>query len=326
MAAVVDKDRTASRWLDPQVVSSLEALEFLATQVVEGFITGLHTSPYRGYNQEFAEHRPYQSGDELRYVDWKLYGRTDRFYVKQFEADTNLRATLMLDASASMDFSGEDPPHLETQRPSSHLGLTKFDYARRIAACLAYLLMRQRDATGLAIFNDALKTYIPARATAAHLRSLMEALDAARPEGQTSLAKALTELAMQFSRRGLVVVISDLVDDPESVLESLKLLRHRKHEVIVFHVMDRQEWTLDYEGGIRFRNPEGYETIDSDPVRLRQDYRREMRRIREAYREGCVEHHIGYEWVLTDSPLERVLPAFLARRRGGIAAEMEMSL
>jgi uncharacterized protein (DUF58 family) len=319
MAARIDKQPTASRWLNPQVVSSLESLEFLATQVVEGFVTGLHTSPYRGYNQEFAEHRPYQSGDELRYLDWKLFGRTDRFYVKQFEADTNLRATLVLDASASMDFSGADRPHADTDRPAGHDGLTKFDCARQVAACLAYLLMRQRDATGLAVVDEGLRTYIPARGSPSHMRSLMEALDQTVPGGETSLAGALTDLAIRLSRRGLIVVISDLIDDPESVLESLKLLRHRKHEVIVFHLVDPREWDLDYEGGIRFRNPEGYETIDSDPVRLRQDYRTEMERVRTAYREGCHEHHIGYEWFLTDTPLEKLLPAFLAKRRDGKA-------
>lgn len=317
MAAPVDNRQPASRWLDPQVVSALESLEFLATQVVEGFITGLHTSPYHGYNQEFAEHRAYQSGDELRYVDWKLYGRTDRFFVKQFEADTNLRATLVLDASGSMDFCGEDTPHSEGTRPKTRAGLTKLDYGRRVAACLAYLLIRQRDATGLAVIDRGVREYIPARAAPGHMRNLMELLDGVEPRGDTSLADALSALAAQLSRRGLIVVISDLIDDPERVLDSLKLLRHRKHEVIVFHLMDRQEWELGYEGGIRFRDLEGDETIDSDPVRLRQPYREALEKTVETYREGCLEHRIGYEWVLTDTPLERLLPAFLARRRPG---------
>jgi len=317
MAAPVDNRPSASRWLDPQVVSSLESLEFLATQVVEGFITGLHTSPYHGYNQEFAEHRPYQSGDELRYLDWKLLGRTDRFYVKQFEADTNLRATLVLDASTSMDFSGSDHPHLEGGRPTQHAGLTKFDFARRLIACLAYLLIRQRDATGLAVVDRGIRTYIPARGSAGHMRNLMEALDQAVPTGETSLADTLSTLAAQIARRGLIVVVSDLVDDPEQVLESLKLLRHRKHEVIVFHLMDRQEWELNYEGGIRFRDPEGTDSIDSDPVRLRTGYRKAIEEVRDFYRERCLEHKIGYEWVLTDTPLEKLIVAFLGKRRAG---------
>ncbi len=318
MAASVDNRQTASRWLDPRVVSALESLEFLATQVVEGFITGLHTSPYHGYNQEFAEHRAYQSGDELRHVDWKLYGRTDRFFVKQFEADTNLRATLVLDASGSMDFCGEDPPHSEGARPKSRAGLTKFDYARRVAACLAYLLIRQRDATGLAVIDSAVREYIPARASGGHMRNIMELLDRADPRGDTSLAEALSALATQLSRRGLIVVISDLIDDPERVLDSLKLLRHRKHEVIVFHLMDRREWDLGYDGGgIRFHDLEGAESLDSDPERLRQPYREALEEVVKRFREGCLEHRIGYEWVLTDTPLERLLPAFLARRRPG---------
>jgi uncharacterized protein (DUF58 family) len=320
MAAIPSPPSTASRWLDPQVISSLGSLEFLATQVVEGFITGLHTSPYHGYNQEFAEHRPYQSGDELRYLDWKLFARTNRFYVKRFEADTNLRATFALDASGSMDFSGSDRPHLEAARPSQRLGLTKFDYARRLVACLAFLLIRQRDAAGLAILDKDVRTYIPARATSNHLRSLMEELDHVQPGGETSLAESLSALATRLSRRGLIVIVSDLIDDPEALLDSLKLLRHRKHEVVVFHLMDRQEWELDYEGGIRFRDLEGTETIDSDPVRLRDTYRKTLEAVCDRFRECCLEHRIGYEWALTDTPLEEFLPGFLAKRRALIAA------
>ncbi|GMV64786.1 MAG: hypothetical protein AMXMBFR75_05910 [Candidatus Hinthialibacteria bacterium] len=316
MGAGVDKSYSGSQWLDPHVISSLESLEFLATQVVEGTITGLHTSPFHGYNQEFAEHRPYQSGDEIRHLDWKLLGRTDRLYIKQFEADTNLRATLVLDASGSMDFSGQDQPHIEGARSSRHTGLTKYDYARRLAACLAYLLIRQRDATGLAIIDQAIRAYIPARGSGSHLRNILEALDGATPGGETSLAVNLSNLAAQIQRRGLILLISDLIDNPDEVIESLKLLRHRKHEVIVFHLMDRQEWDLEYEGGIRFRDPEGSETIDSDPVRLRAGYKKMIEDVCSRYRDGCLEHGIGYEWVFTDTPLERLILSFLAKRNG----------
>lgn len=316
MDAGVDKSYSGSRWLDPHVISSLESLEFLATQVVEGTITGLHTSPFHGYNQEFAEHRPYQSGDEIRYLDWKLLGRTDRLYIKQFEADTNLRATLVLDASGSMDFSGMDQPHLEGPKPSRHASLTKYDYARRLTACLAYLLIRQRDATGLAIIDKAIRSYIPARGSGSHLRNILEALDGASPSGETSLAENLSNLAAQIQRRGLILLVSDLIDNPDDVLESLKLMRHRKHEVIVFHLMDRQEIDLEYEGGIRFRDPEGSETIDSDPVRLRAGYREMIGNVCARYRDGCLEHGIGYELVVTDTPLERIMLSFLAKRNG----------
>ncbi|MCA9430797.1 MAG: DUF58 domain-containing protein [Candidatus Omnitrophica bacterium] len=305
---------TASRWLDPQVVSSIESLEFLATQVVEGFITGLHSSPYRGYNQEFAEHRQYQPGDELRYLDWRLFARTDRFYVKQFEADTNLRATLILDASESMDFSGEDVPRAEGSARGHRSGLTKLDYAKRLAACLSHLLLKQRDAAGLAIFDETLRDYIPARASSNHLRNLMQALDSAVPKGATSIASILNEVASRLARRGVVILISDLIDEPDRVLESLSHLRSRRHEVIVFHMLDRQEIDLDYRGNIRFLNPEGSDTIDSDPVALRESYRKEFTAVVEKYRQGCLEHRIGYERVVTDTPLEKVLPSFLVRR------------
>jgi uncharacterized protein (DUF58 family) len=300
--------------LDPQVVSSIESLEFLATQVVEGFITGLHSSPYRGYNQEFAEHRQYQPGDELRYLDWKLFARTDRFYVKQFEADTNLRAILVLDASESMDFCGSDRPRSEGAARTGRTGITKLDYAKRLAACLSHLLLRQRDAAGLAVFDEILRTYIPARASSNHLRNLMEALDSAEPRGSTSISRILNDIANRLSRRGVIILISDLLDDPDEVLESLRLLRSRKHEVIVFHVMDRQELDLDYDGNIRFLNPEGSDSIDSDPVALRESYRKQITAVVDKYRQGCLEHRIGYERALTDSPLEKMLPTFLVKR------------
>lgn len=305
---------TASRWLDPQVVSSIESLEFLATQVVEGFITGLHSSPYRGYNQEFAEHRPYQAGDELRHLDWRLYARTDRFYVKQFEADTNLRATLILDASQSMDFCGIDGPRPEGAPRPDRAGVTKLEYGKCLAACLSHLLLRQRDAAGLAVFDEELRTYIPARAASNHLRNLMEALDSAVPRGSTSIAKILNEVAGRLARRGVIILISDLIDDPDEVIESLRHLRSRKHDVIVFHLLDRQEMDLDYDGNIRFLNPEGSDSIDSDPAALRESYRKEITAVVDKYRQGCLEHRIGYERALTETPLERLLPAFLVRR------------
>lgn len=314
MSASATDSPTASRWLDPQAVSSIESLEFLATQVVEGFITGLHSSPYRGYNQEFAEHRQYQPGDELRYLDWKLYARTDRFYVKQFEADTNLRATLILDASESMDFCGMDSPRPDGNPRPQRSGITKLEYAKRLSACLSHLLLRQRDAAGLAVFDETLRTYIPARATSNHLRNLMEELDRAEPKGATSIAEILNEVANRLARRGVIILISDLLDDPDEVLESFRHLRSRKHEVIVFHILDRQELELDYTGNIRFLNPEGSDTIDSDPVALRESYRKQITAVVDKYRQGCLEHRIGYERALTDTPLEKMLPAFLVRR------------
>jgi len=213
------------RFLQPQVVSRLSSMELRARLVVEGFITGLHRSPYHGFSVEFAEHRPYMPGDEIRHIDWKLYGKTDRYYIKQYEEETNLKAYLVVDTSKSMAFA------------SSGM-VPKLEYASCLAASLAYMMIKQQDAVGLALFDEALTSYIPPHATRGYMRQLLIQLQHAQPSGRTGAARALHQVAERIRRRGLVVVISDLLDRQEEVMTALRHFRHKKNEVIVMHVLD----------------------------------------------------------------------------------------
>src|SRR5688572_30182632 len=227
---------TAIDHLQPEIASSLGNFELVAKFVVEGFITGLHKSPYHGFSVEFAEHRPYLPGDAIRNIDWKLFARTDRYYIKQFEEETNLKAHLVIDVSRSMDYTS-DPKH----------HVTKFRYSVLLAAALAYLLTRQQDAVGLALYDDGLRTFMPARLKSSYLREILKVLQAAQPSKETATKASLRRVAERMKRRGLIVVISDFLDDPDEIIQSLKLFRHAGHEVIAFQVLDPIERSFALE-------------------------------------------------------------------------------
>ncbi len=219
---------TYRHYLQPQVVSRLANMELRARLVVEGFITGLHRSPYHGFSVEFAEHRPYMPGDEIKHIDWKLYGKTDRHYVKRYEEETNLKAYLILDTSRSMAYASEGR-------------VSKLEYASSLAAALAYMMVKQQDAVGLAMFDEALTSYLPPRATHGYLRQILIALQNASASGRTGAGKALHQVADRVKRRGLVIVLSDLLDTTETVMAALKHFRYKKNEVIVMQVLDPLE-------------------------------------------------------------------------------------
>ncbi|MEE2618973.1 MAG: DUF58 domain-containing protein, partial [Candidatus Poribacteria bacterium] len=221
--------KTSYNYLDPVALSRLGNMELVARLVVEGFITGLHKSPYQGFSIEFSEHRQYMPGDEVKHIDWKVYGKSDRYYVKKFEEETNLRAYIVLDASGSMNYKFSD------QR------LTKFQYGCYLAASLAYLMLKQRDSVSLTIFDQEIRNYIPPRSRASHLRAIISALEEAEPSGDTGISEILHSLAKRIIRRGLVILISDLLDQPTEILTALKHFRHRKHEIIVLHLIDEAE-------------------------------------------------------------------------------------
>ncbi len=282
--------------LDPHDASALGGIELVAAGVVEGFLTGLHRSPYRGFSVEFAEHRPYQPGDEPRYLDWKVMGRRDRLYVKQFEEETNLRATIVLDASRSMAWSG-DPERR----------LSKFDYATRLAAALALVLLRQRDATGLIAFDDAVRCAIAPRARAGHWHVVARALIDLAPGGGTAAEGALARVTDLLRRRGLVVFVSDLLVERDLVLLALRYLRHRGHQVIVFHVMDPLEVALDGAGLARFEDPESRESVVASAHELRREYRATVERTVAAWRRALRSGGIGYHRVTTDTPFGHAL-------------------
>ncbi len=288
-------------YLDPLVLSRIGQLEVIARRVVEGFVSGLHSSPYQGYNIEFAEHRPYSPGDELKHIDWKVYARSDDFFIKQFEEETNLRAHILLDCSASMAYGD---------------GLSKLEYAKYLVASLAYLMLKQRDSVGLILVDEEVRVNVPPRAAASHLQVITETLAQAEGRGKTRLSHNLTSLAERIKRRGLVMVVSDLLDKPEAVLQSLKHLRHQHHEVILFHVLHPDEVKLPFTGRVRFVDLEYTREILTHPSRLAQEYQKRMHRFLSAYREGCLSARADYVLLSTADPLDQALSTYLSHRMG----------
>ncbi|MBW7998422.1 MAG: DUF58 domain-containing protein [Candidatus Glassbacteria bacterium] len=293
---------TGTRMLDPLVISRLENLELIARQVVEGFITGLHRSPYHGFSVEFTDHRPYMPGDERKNIDWKLFAKTDRYYIKQFEEETNLKACILIDTSRSMAFSREGT-------------LGKDRYAAMLAASLSYLLLRQRDGVGMALYSDRLHEYVAPRARMSQLGLLISKLEAMECGGLTSPLPVYRELAERIRRRGLIVVLSDLLTAPEDTIRSLKYFAHRKHEVIVFHILDPGELGLPGGGEILFRDMETGETLQTHAWQVKEEYDREVAAMVANLRSRCRESLIDYQLVSTATPFDRALYAFLEKRR-----------
>lgn len=292
---------------DKELVSSslihrLEPLSLRARLVVEGFLTGLHKSPYHGFSVEFAEHRMYQPGDPLRHLDWKVLGRSDRYYIKQYQEETNLRATILLDVSKSMDFKAGGVA-------------TKFEYGRSLAAALAYLLLTQRDAVGLGLFDDTLRETFPPRSAQIWRRELWGALERSRPSGRTRIGAVLHEIAEQIGRRGLVILISDLLDDPDELLSGLHHFRHNGHEVLVFQVLDPRELDFAFDRESRFEELETGKTLTASPWQLREGYREEMTQYLETIKAGCSRHRVAHHLLDTETPLDQALFGFLTLRQ-----------
>jgi uncharacterized protein (DUF58 family) len=281
----------------------LGGVEFVARRVVEGFLMGLHRSPHRGFSAEFAELRAYQPGDDLRYIDWRMFGRSDRFYVKQFEEETNLRAYLLLDCSASMEWSSR-PETL----PS------KLWYGRHLAASLGLILLRQGDAVGLAAFHESLADLLPARGGNRQWHELLRRLTDLRGEGRTLAPSALRDVAIRLRKRGLVVLISDLLVDPESTLLALKFLRHRGHEVLVFHLVDPGERDIPATGEIRFVDPETGDELQVNVAEIRKEYSRAVRDAISEWERALRPQGIEYVVVQTDEPLSLALAEYLRKR------------
>ncbi|GBE29939.1 VWA domain containing CoxE-like protein [bacterium BMS3Bbin04] len=286
------------------LIHRLEPLSLRAKVVVEGFLTGLHRSPYHGFSVEFAEHRMYQPGDNLKYLDWKVFGRTDRYYIKQFQEETNLRAHILLDGSGSMGFGSGD--------------VTKIDYARSLAAALVYMLLMQRDAVGLSIFDDDLRETRPARSSMIWRNELWSVLEKVKAEGETRTGDALHRVAERVGRRGLVILISDLLDDPEKVMSGLHHFRHMGHEVIVFQVLDDRELDFAFDREARFEEMETKQSMTASPWQVRDAYQREMADFLEQIKSGCSRHNVRHHLITTSTPLEEALVSFLlARGRHG---------
>lgn len=289
-------------YLLPQVVARLSSMELRAHLVVEGFIAGLHRSPYHGFSVEFAEHRPYMPGDEIRHLDWKIYGRTDRFYIKQYEEETNLKAYLIVDSSSSMGYAS--PGHLP-----------KVQYAAYLAASLAYMMIKQQDAVGLALFDEAINTFLPPHATKAYLKQILVALDRIRAGNGTVAGRSLHLVAERIKRRGLVIILSDLFDNPDEIIAALKHFRHKKNEVIVMHVLDPLERTFAFSNDATFRDMETREQMVTRPWFIQQSYREAMEAFVERYKRECREHHIDYVLLDTQTPFDVALLQYLNKRQ-----------
>jgi uncharacterized protein (DUF58 family) len=292
-------------YLDPETASRLGRLDLIARLVVEGFITGLHRSPYHGFSVEFSEHRPYMQGDPLRDLDWKALAKTDRMYVKRYEEETNLKAYLLVDASGSMAFGDGGR-------------VTKFRYTCCLAAALAYLMLRQRDAVGLAVFRDGLVTLVPPRSVSSHLNVLLRELTRTEPAKESAMAPAFHDLAERLSRRGLVVVLSDLLDDPKQVLTGLRHFRHRGHEVLALQVLDPRERDLDFRrSDTRFVDLEAGDdaSVVTQPWHIQDAYRQHMESLLAQYRRGCAEAGVDYALLDTATAFDTALSRYLVRRR-----------
>ena len=290
-------------YLDPEVVSRLSRLDLVARLVVEGFITGLHRSPYHGFSVEFSEHRPYMPGDSLRDLDWKAYAKSDRLYIKQYEEETNLKSYLLLDISGSMNFQSGGP-------------WNKFRYASSLTAALAYLMLKQRDAVGLMLFHERITSYIPPRSVQSHLQVLLKKIDQVQPAADTRMGPAFDDLAERISRRGLVVVLSDLLDDPDAVLQGLRHFRHRGHEVVVFHILDPRERDLDFRRETHFYDLEDPDQrLTTQPWHIQREYRQLMDEMVRTYHLQCAEARIDYVLLDTMTPFDVALSNYLAQRK-----------
>lgn len=290
--------------LDPKLLARLGTTQLRARAVVEGILSGLHRSPHQGQSVEFAEHKEYSPGDDLRHIDWKAYGKFDRYYVKRFEHETNLRAFFVIDASASMNYRGPE-------------GLTKLEYAATLAATLGYLLVRQQDAVGLVICKGKDARYLPPRASSGHLPAILALLEELKGEGPTDLSAAAQLVAEKAKRRAAVFVLSDLLDFTPGALHRLTDLRRMKNEVTVFHLLDRWELEFPFEDATRFEGLEGEPALEVDPRSIRESYLQEIASLCEKAKQGCREADVEYELCPTDAPLDKLVLRFLARRERG---------
>jgi uncharacterized protein (DUF58 family) len=288
------------RFLDPAVVARLGTLELRARTVVEGFISGLHRSPFKGFSVEFAEYRQYIHGDDLSTIDWKVFARSDRYYVKKFEEETNLDCQLMIDVSGSMAYGSR--------------GITKFQYAACLAASLGYLMNRQRDGVGLTAFDDRIAAVLPASTRPGHLRNLLITLDRLAPGNRTNVSKPLHQLADSMNRRGMVVLISDLLDDTEAIIRGLKHFQYRGSDVLVFQILDPDELEFPFDRATRFEDLETSEEVMAVPGLVRSHYLQQISGLIERYRRELGAAGIDYQLLSTKQPLEMALLAYLSTR------------
>ena len=290
----------SKRFLHPDAIKRIARLDLRARYIVEGFLSGAHRSPYFGQSVEFREHREYSRGDDLRHIDWKVWAKQDRYYVKRYEEDTNLRCTLLVDVSGSMRYGSG--------------ALSKYEYACTLAVSLAYLLLRQQDAVGCVAFDEAARGVVPLRSKRNHLQTLIAALDVSQPKQKTDVYRVMRSVAESYPRRGMILVFSDLLADRSSLFRGLQLLRQRGHDVMVFHVMDDDELDFPFNGPTRFEGLELPEHLTCNPRALREGYLKSLGLFLEEIRRGCMRQVIDYSLLRTSQPLDAALATFLSYR------------
>ena len=285
------------------MVAMLDSISMRAKMIVEGYIIGQHRSPYHGFSVEFAEHRSYESGDEVRHIDWKLYGKTNRLYVKRYEEETNLRAHLILDTSKSMAYTSG--------------GVSKLEYGSYLLAALSYLMISQQDAAGVVLFDESIRSFVPPKSTPSHLNTLLNVLDVKSPGVDTKIEPVLHEMAERIKKRGLVIIISDLFDEPNNIMNGLKHFRHSKQEVILFHVLDRNELEFDFNTRTRtkFIDMESGEEITTDPWHVQNDYKNLIKGLQDYYKSECRLNLIDYVPLFTDDSLDKGLSKYFNKRK-----------
>lgn len=288
--------------LDPHSLAKLKSLQLRARHIVEGYVSGLHRSPFRGFSIEFAEHREYAPGDDLRYVDWKVFGRSDKFYLKQYEDETNLICYLVLDVSESMRYRGPDSP------------LSKYEYAQCLAAAMSWLVLHQQDSVGLVTFDNEIRANISPSSNASHLQQLLHVMETTDPVKKTASGPIFHELAERFKKRGVVIILSDFFDDVNSMMAGLKHFHHRRHDVVLFQVLDPAEMEFPFRSPTLFKGMEQLPEVLADPRSLRRAYLKEFDQFREAIARGCRREAIDYRVMRTDQPVDVALRKYLAPR------------
>lgn len=288
------------RFLDPETIARISRLDLRAKQVVEGFISGMHRSPFFGHSIEFVQHRDYTPGDDIRHLDWKVWSKTDRFYIKQFEEETNLRCHLVVDVSNSMHY-GNGP-------------LNKYEYASTIASCLAYMILRQQDSAGIMTFDNEVRQIIPSRSQQNHIDAIVKALHISKPRDKTDIEKILKRVAENAPSRGMVIIVSDLLVDREPLFRGLDMLAHGKHDILIFHVLDAEEMTFPFAGTTKFEGMEDLDEIVCDPRALRDGYLEALEEYLVEVRRGCARRGIDYQLIHTKEYIDAVLSKFLHHR------------
>ncbi len=289
------------KYLDPAIISKLNSLELRARLVVEGFMVGLHKSPYHGFSVEFTEHRPYLQGDNPKDIDWKVYGKTEKYFIKQYEEETNLRSYILLDTSRSMSFAGKP-------------NIPKLEYGITLAASLAYLMINQQDAAGIGLYSDKLNKFLPPRASRAYLREILKTLSGITASDKTNTSSSLLSIAEKIKRRGLVIIISDLFDEINSVLHALKRFRSSKNEVIVFQVLDPLERYFSFGSDAVFKDMETEEEMTTRPYQIQKAYKEAMEEFLSKIKTECLNSNIEYNLIDTSIPFDKALFSYIQKR------------